>query len=215
MQPGQTITPGSPVEPDSSDTPLQTEVTTPAVPVSSPSEATTNPEPTYSQEASSLPSVDQQTDSEALATWTASEYIAHDKGLGWFVLLGIGLFVIIGLIYLVTKDIFASVLVGIAGITFGVFSVRPPRILKYEIHPQGIVIGDKSYSFNEFKSFAINDDGPIPSVLLMPLKRFLPPITVFFDPKEGDSIIDALANYLPHELREPDMVDRLMSRIRF
>ncbi len=151
----------------------------------------------------------------AHVTWTASEYIAHAKSMSWFVLLGVAMTVLVIVVYFVTKDILASVLVGLAGITFGVFAARPPQVLTYSIDSHGIQIGKRSYQFNDFKSFALTESGHFPSVLLMPLKRFLPPITMIYDPKEEDAIINALADYLPHEEKEPDMVDRLMSRIRF
>lgn len=148
-------------------------------------------------------------------SWTASEYIAHARGFGWFVLLGLGLFVVVTLIYFVTKDVLATVMVGIAGITFASFAARPPKVLNYTIDSQGVQIGHKHYGYAELRSFALLDDGPLPAVLLMPLKRFLPPITVFYEPKEEDAILDALSAYLPHENKEPDLVDKLMSRIRF
>lgn len=149
-------------------------------------------------------------------SWTASEYIEHAKGLSWFVLLGLGLVALVALVYFMTgKDIFASVMVGIAGLVFGIFAARPPKVLQYSISPAGVQIGEKLYPFKEFKSFAVLTEGPLPSLLLMPLKRFLPPITLFYDPKSEDAILNALSAYLPHEEKEPDAVDRLMSRIRF
>ena len=148
-------------------------------------------------------------------SWTASEYISHAKGPGWFILLGLALFTLVGLIFFTTKDVIASVLVGIAGLTFGIFAARPPQVLDYTINNQGITIGRRSHPFNELKSFAIIDNGVIPSLMLLPLKRFMPPITVFYEPKEEEAIINMLAAYLPHEEKEPDFIDRLMGHIRF
>lgn len=154
-------------------------------------------------------------DGTAAIQWTASEYVDHAKGPAWFALMGFGLFVIVVLVYLVLKDVLAAILLGLAGITFGIFSGRRPQVLQYAIDSQGIHIGNRLHAFEDFKSFTLTGSGPLPAILLTPLKRFLPPITVFYDPKEEDRIIDALADYLPHEDKEPDMIDRLMSRIRF
>ncbi len=49
----------------------------------------------------------------------------------------------------------------------------------------------------------------------MPLKRFMPPITLYYPPDQEDAVINALAAYLPHEDRTHDPVDRLMRKIRF
>ncbi len=149
-------------------------------------------------------------------SWTASEYIEHTKGLGWFVGLGLILSALVVTIYFIGgKDIMAAGMVGVAGLAFGIFAARPPRVLNYSIDAHGLQIDTKHYSFQEFKSFAVLEEGPLPSVLLLPLKRFLPPITVFYDPKSEDAILNALGSYLPHEDKEPDAVDRLMSKIRF
>ena len=147
--------------------------------------------------------------------WTASEYIEHNKTSSWFGLALIVLVVAVAVIYLVTRDVLAAFMVAMAGIIFGVFSARSPRVLEYAVTAEGVQIGQKLYRYEELRSFAVNDDGPLPSILLIPLKRFLPPITVFYEPQTGDSIINVLASYLPFEHKQPDMVEKLMSHIRF
>jgi hypothetical protein len=220
MQPGQTITPGQQSEPETQQN-EQTSVI-----------ATTSPQPTPAQEASVVneegaapesPAITPQdttptpaeTQNGGVVQWTASEYVDHTKGPAWFVLMGLGLFGTVALVYFLLKDIFAAALLGLAGITFAVFAGRRPQVLQYSISPQGISIGQRTHAFEDFKSFSLTESGPLPAILLLPLRRFLPPITIFYDPREEDKIIEALADYLPHEEREPDVVDRLMSRIRF
>lgn len=177
-----------------------------------------NPEPTEqqfdgdTQAFGEAPTYDTNTEP---VTWTASEYVHHDKGAGWFVLFSLVLLVLVGLIYFLSKDILATVLVGVAGLTFGIFAGRPPRVLTYVIDNGGITIGERRHPFSELKSFTFIEENGLPSLMILPLKRFMPPVTVFFDPKDEDKIIDALALRLPHEDKEPDIVDRLMSRIRF
>jgi hypothetical protein len=221
LQPGETITPGGQPPVPEPTKQVDASVEQPVVDATTPTA-----QPNIAQESDTSWQFAQDdtmgTDataagpnSPATVKWTASEYIAHNKGSAWFALLGVGLFVLVGVVYLLTKDVVASVMVGVAGATFGVFAARPPRVLNYQVDRTGITIGQRHYPFAEFKSFAIVEEGPLPSVLLLPLKRFLPPITVFYDPKEEDAIINTLGSYLPHENKEPDLVDRLMSRIRF
>ena len=224
MQPGQTVTPGSsssqPEPTVENNEPTAAQSAAPN-PVSPPPQQ--SPEPTTSWQYTA-----DNDSSEAYAaapttaiapvqpvTWTASEYISHAKGTSWFMLLGIGLFVLVGVVYVLTKDIFASIGVGLAGVAFAAFSVRPPRILNYAINENGIQIGNRFYSYHEFKSFSVMQDGPLPSILLMPLKRFLPPITIFYEPQTGEQIVNVLSAYLPHESKQPDAVDKLMSHLRF
>lgn len=217
MQPGETITPGAAPTP----APEPEKQDQPAVPAQQePQPTPPAPEPAtnwqFSQDATEHQAdTSNQPANTLAASWSASEYIAHNKGTAWFVLLGTALFAFIAVVFIATKDIVASVVVGIAGVTFGVFAARAPRVLEYTVNAKGIQIGPKFYTYGDFKSFSVAEDGPLPAIVLLPLKRFLPPITVFYEPKEEDTILNVLANYLPHEEKQPDLVDKLMRRIRF
>lgn len=210
MQPGQTITPGEQPKPEAAQAP--TPVKVPETTSARVESVAPQPDFQLHQEKPTLQSG--QFSGEAVK-WTASEYVDHAKGPAWFAAMGLILFVAVAFVYLAFKDIFASVLLALAGITFGVFAGRRPQVLQYSVGDHGISIGQRTHDFSEFKSFSVTETGPLPSILLMPLKRFLPPITIFYDPKEEDRIVDAIASFLPHEDREPDAVDRLMSKIRF
>jgi len=218
MQPGETVTPGEPTasapDPEKQDAPSAAPEPTTEQPVASvPAEPATN----WQFSAGEAPGAPTQTYQESLnpVSWTASEYIAHNKGAAWFAGLGAALLVFIIIVFIISRDVLTSVMLAVAGITFGVFAARQPRTLQYTIDSHGIKIGEKSYPYNEFKSFDITEDGQLPAILLMPLKRFLPPITVFYDQNEEEAILGALSNYLPHQEHQPDAVDRLMRRIRF
>jgi hypothetical protein len=222
MQPGETITPGTQPVPDQQPTPPQAPVqtpvepqqpeTTPSAPVNPPEEPAAGGQFTDNYEQP-LESVPQQ--SIQPVSWTASEYIAHNKGLPWFIMLGLVLAVVAIGMYFVTHDFITAIVVAVAGITFGVFAARQPHVLEYTLDSRGIKIGQKFYPYAEFKSFDVTEEGPLTAILLEPLKRFLPPITVFYDQNEEEAIFNVLGNYLPHQEKAPDAVDRLMRRIRF
>jgi hypothetical protein len=57
-------------------------------------------------------------------------------------------------------------------------------------------------------------EGPLTSANLFPLKRFMPPVTAYFDPKDEEKITNVLGNYLPYEDRKMDGIDRLSRRLR-
>jgi hypothetical protein len=220
MQPGETITPGTQPAPEQQPTPPQAPMPAepqqpdpvPPAPGATPEEPAANWQFTDNHdqpgESVSQPAVQS-------VSWTASEYIAHNKGLLWFMMLGLVLAAVAVGMYFVTHDFITAIMVATAGIIFGVFAARQPHVLEYTLDSRGIKIGQKFYPYAEFKSFDITEEGPLPAILLEPLKRFLPPITVFYDQNEEDAIFNVLGNYLPHQEKAPDAVDRLMRRIRF
>lgn len=148
--------------------------------------------------------------------WTASEYIAHHKTPGWFVLLGLGVAGLSALVYLVTGgDKVSATVIAVAGIIFGVFGARRPRVLAYQVSSAGVQIGEKLYSYGELKSFALLDEGAMNSILLLPLKRLMPSISIYYAPEDEAKILEVLSACLPVEQRQQDPLERLMHRLRF
>lgn len=151
----------------------------------------------------------------AEVSWTASEYVAHDKGTAWFIRFGLASVAVIAVVYLITGDYISIIVLSVLAIAIGYFANRQPDTLNYKLDSQGMHIGAKLYPVSMFKSFAIVEEGAISSISLLPLKRFMPAIAVYFAPEDEKKIIDALGAMLPQEERQQDRVDRLMHKIRF
>lgn len=207
MQPGQTVTPGDNQEPAWEYKPEtaqtnQTPADLPAPSAEPPVEAKTQaPAPDHIQGES--------------ISWTASEFIAHDKSAGWYGMLALGTLILTAIIYLLTKDEVTAAVVILVAVVFGIVAGRKPRELEYKVDSIGVHIAHKTYDYDSFRSFAIVQEGAIESIWFMPLKRFMPIISIYFDPKDGDKIVDILSAYLPVEDHGLDPVDRLMHRLRF
>lgn len=148
-------------------------------------------------------------------TWTASEFVEHEKAASWFIILFAGGAGVVTLIYLITKEKTTAAVISMAVILFAVAAQRKPRTLTYEINSSGVTIGPKTYPYAQFKSFAVVEEGAFNSIQLMPLKRFMPPISLYCPPEQEQQVIEALGNYLPHEERRHDPIDRLMRKVRF
>jgi hypothetical protein len=152
---------------------------------------------------------------ETSITWIASEFIEHDRGANWYVLLVL-FTIILGVgTYFITKDIFATIIIAVLGIIVGVSAGRKPRQMEYELSSSGLSIGEKSYPYNLFRTFSIIRDGAINSISFSPIKRFMPPISAYFASKDEERITKMLGNYLPYEERKLDNIDRLSRRLRF
>ena len=147
-------------------------------------------------------------------SWTASEYIDHSRGSGWYLGLIAATAAVGALLYLFTKDYFATGVIVAAGIIVAVFSTHKPRQVEYELSATGLKAGAKSYPINIFRSFAINREGAVSSVTLIPTKRFMPPLSVYLEPADEPKIVAILGEHLPIQEGGLDTIERLSRRLR-
>jgi hypothetical protein len=230
-QPGQIISPQTgdiptvpvsvPVpEPTPGPTPLPspTSLNEPVVstmPLSEEPEAT--PEPVsndnwaYHEETSSA----QPNDVPEQLSWTAAEFVSHDKGTKWYVALIATGVVAAALDFLVARDLLSTIIILVATLMLGLYASRKPREQRYALDRSGIWVGDKVYDFQSYKTFSVVDEGAAASIIFMPLKRFMPPLTIYVSPDVEDGVVDFLADFLPFEQHKADIIDTLMRRIRF
>lgn len=148
-------------------------------------------------------------------SWTASEFIAHTKSPEWFLAFIIAALLVVIASFLITRSLLSTIAIAIAAAIFGVAANRPPRQMRYAVDARGVSIGSRTYTYHDFRSFSLVYEEAIPSIVLMPLKRFMPKLTIYFDPADENAIAELLASYLPMQPHQMDMTERLMRRIRF
>ena len=146
-------------------------------------------------------------------TWEAREYVPHDKNMGWYVAL-----VIVGLA-LIALGIWVggwsfSLLIVVSVVALIVYSVRPPRVMKYSFTTKGLKEGNKLYDFSEYKSFGVINDGGHYAIVLTPRKRFAPRVWVYFPEESGEKIVDAFGAKLPMDQVKLDVVDKIVRALR-
>lgn len=146
-------------------------------------------------------------------TWTASEFIAHHKDPGWYLLLAGSILALCGLVFIFTQDIISVVAIAVVVILYLIITNSKPRQRSYTVTEQGISIDDKFYPFNDFKSFTVSQEGAIGCVTFLPLKRLMPELTIYFAPNDADRIIDNLARSLPNDQRKDRAIDRLIQKL--
>ena len=69
----------------------------------------------------------QQAPSADDVTWSASEFVAHDKSINWYIALAASVLFFTAIVYLITKDKITSGVIIFAAIIFGVYAARKPR----------------------------------------------------------------------------------------
>jgi hypothetical protein len=154
-------------------------------------------------------------DSRANLNWEASEYIHHAKSPLWFVGYGAFMLVLLAVAYFLTQAWTFVVLVVVMAVAIGVFATRPPRLLHYSLTDTGIQIEDSGYHYSDFRAFGIINDGALYSIMLIPVKRFMPAVNIYFAEEDGEKIVDILGARLPMEDLHLDVIDQLMRRLRF
>lgn len=217
MQPGETVTPsGQTTAPQ----PVPQQPAPASPPPQQPKPASPPTDPTPQPPAQDFSTPPQEFDQEPVVdidpiSWTASEFIAHSKGFSWYLLLAVIALVIAGGILLITGDKITSGMVVIVAILFGIMGARQPRELQYQVDENGVKVGEKFYDYDNFKSFSVIPEEGVETIWFMPMKRFMPGLTIYFAPEDADRIADVLSEFLPFENKTQDPIDRLMHRLRF
>ncbi len=166
-------------------------------------------------ESPSTPVAAAPTTTEGGISWTASEFVSHEKSAGWYGALMLVTAVTVALIYLITKDVISTTVVIIAALAFAVLAGRKPKQLQYQLSDTSVSIGHKQLGYTTFKSFSVVPEGAFSSIVFRPLKRFAPLTTIYYAPDDEDKIIALLSKHLPLEEHKLDAVDNMMRRIRF
>lgn len=205
VKPGDTVAPGdgAPKEPTSQD------ADTPA-----PAEDPGNDEQAPEDPEVQTPQPRMQSDDSSIS-WTASEFVAHHKSPGWYgAVLGCAV-VAAAVVYLLTRDKISTAVVLVGAIVFAAYASRPPRQIQYRLDMAGLTVSEKYYDLNNFRSFFVVREGAFSNITFLPLKRFAPLLTVYYDPADEEKILGLLGASLPMERRGPDAIDSFMKKIRF
>lgn len=209
MQPGQVINPGGDQPPSSLPPQQEERITPPQAP--EPIVSVQPPQPVATSAGPAPVPVEDSSD----LRWTASEFIEHQKPQGWYMAVGLAGLGVAGLLFFITRDIVTSIVIVVAAILFAAAGARKPVAKTYILSGGGLQIGEKAYPYSMFKSFSVIEEGAIDSVQFLPLKRFMPPVSIYFPPEQEDQIVELIADYLPHEDRDHDPIDKLMKRLHF
>ena len=147
--------------------------------------------------------------------WLASGVHAGNRSKAWYAGLIVGGVLIAALGFLITKDLFSTIVIALCAPIFGYLSIKKPQALPYRLDGVGITIGRKRFLYGQFRAFTVIDERTYTTIGLIPLTRFSPLIIVSYDPDMQQKIVDRLAAYLPLQEHKPDALDHLTSRIRF
>ena len=148
-----------------------------------------------------------------IVSWEAHEYIQYSKNVSWYIAI-----VVIGVAISVLSVLWQQwtflALIIVSIIALFMYSLRPPRTVKYSLTKTGIKIADKVHDYSEFKSFGVIQDNGHFSIALIPRKRFSPRTTVYFPEDKGEIIVDTFGARLPMKEAKLDVIDKIVRFLR-
>ena len=147
-------------------------------------------------------------------SWQASEFIHHQKEVGWYTAFGIIVLVLVGAMIFFHRWFEAAVFV-MAAIALLVYAKKEPRVLQYIIDDHGVTIENKLYKYDKFRSFSVFSDVAWHSIDLDPTQRFQPRLTLIFESKDLDQILAILVQHLARIDRQPDLIERATRTLKF
>lgn len=153
-------------------------------------------------------------DESDIVRWKGLEHIPHERNALWFVGFAVTVVLLLALSILIIRSWTFTLVIIAATASLLVYVKRPPRELTYALSQKGLYIGDKFYDLAEYKSFGVIRNGIHYSVLLIPLKRFMPGLTVYFPHETGEQLVDSLAARLPMQELHIDLLDKLIRKLR-
>lgn len=146
--------------------------------------------------------------------WQADEYISHERNGLWFAVFGLVVALMITLAVVLMRSWTFAALILVMAVALVIYATRPPRRLSYTLDSDGLRVGDRVYRLTDFKSFGVIQDSGHFSILLVPVKRFRPGVTVYFPQEAGEQIVDFLGAQLPMDQFKLDVIDRLLRKLR-
>lgn len=146
--------------------------------------------------------------------WNAPEGVRVQRGAVWYVLFAIVLVGLMALAILVFQNWTFAILLPIMAVALFVLSNNNPQTINYAISPKGIYIADTLHDFSEFRAFGLLHENDQHSILLLPVKRFSPGLTIYFSEAEGEKIVDMLGARLPMQEIKPDALEKFIRLIK-
>lgn len=167
------------------------------------------------QTEADLEAVDESSVRGESVSWEASEFVHHEKDPMWFATLIGATLILIALSIFLIRSFSFTLLVVVMACTVIFLALRPPRVLSYRLNSLGLMINQKQYDFHDFRAFGLQQDGGLYFITLIPVKRFMPSLDVYFPHERGEEIIDLIGGRVPMKTIKPDFLDKLTRQLRF
>ena len=154
-------------------------------------------------------------ENEEKINWEALEYEEKDRHPDWFWALGV-VVVAISITSIIFANYFFAIFIIIGGGLMGLFAIKKPDMVSYEINEKGLKIQNRIYPYEKIKAFwvqkPLSDDGKeMTPALFIKSERLLVPI--FSVPIEEINVNKIHNIMLAHNVLEVEMKEHVSEKI--
>ncbi|MBP9667950.1 hypothetical protein KBD87_04060 [Candidatus Saccharibacteria bacterium] len=146
--------------------------------------------------------------------WQSPEYVSSVRTPMWYLVFWATVVVVMILAGFFMKSWSFVLLIPVMAFALTIYTHRPAHMMQYVVSPKGLYINEQVHVFDEFKSFSVLQDEALPTLVLTPVRRFRPAVTVHFPDEVGEQLVDFMGTQLPMEDARTDVFDTLVKKLR-
>ncbi len=146
--------------------------------------------------------------------WTSLEHEKKDRTPDWFWGLGLIAIASAGLTFYFENYLLA-ILIIISAFSLALFAVREPQDVEYELHEDGLRIGNVFYPFNTLESFWVEQFGREPKIIFVSKKLLVPHIIIPIEEHDPKKIREFLLGKLEEVEHHEPLLHIITERLGF
>ncbi len=147
--------------------------------------------------------------------WTALEYEEKERGNDWFWALGV-IVVASSVTSFIYGNYFFGLLLIIGGILLGIFAVKKPDLVFYELNEKGLKIKNRLFPYKNIKSFWVKKDGENPLLFIKSERLFMPIISMPVKQDQAEKIKNFMVKgNVPEEEMKEHVSEKIMDSLGF
>ena len=154
-------------------------------------------------------------DSKGKLEWSALEYEEKERGSDWFWALGI-IVVASSITSFIYKNYFFGLLLIISGILLGIFAIKKPDLVFYELNEKGLKIKNRLFLYENIKSFWIQKEDSKATLFIKSERMFMPILSIPIKQDSVDEIQNLmLESNIPEEKMKEHVSEKIMDSLGF
>ncbi len=146
--------------------------------------------------------------------WQTVEHAYYEKTTDWYWIVGIvgGTLALLAILF---GNWILGLLLIIAVLTMMLHGARRPGEITVSILPGGVRVGKQMWPYQEMRSFSIDEDAPIPTLVLDTRNPIVPDVRLFLEETSPERVRDYLLDHLDEIYHQPSFLDGLVHYLGF